>query len=137
MLRPGCYACHFQRIIHIHILNKCIYECSPADALVEAFVRTDVAFRDELDSHRKSRRVIQKDWHPGCTAAVALIVKNKLFVANAGDCRTILCRRGCPVALSRVSLLIYLNCISFIELLRVTILKLVDFDILGSCCKLS
>ncbi|KAB2046808.1 hypothetical protein ES319_A13G001100v1 [Gossypium barbadense] len=75
--------------------------CSPADALVEAFVRTDVAFRDELDSHRKSRRVIQKDWHPGCTAAAALIVKNKLFVANAGDCRTILCRRGCPVALSR------------------------------------
>ncbi|KAK8541982.1 hypothetical protein V6N13_137447 [Hibiscus sabdariffa] len=75
--------------------------CSPADALVEAFVKTDVAFRDELDSHRKSRRVIQKDWHPGCTAAAALIVRNKLFVANAGDCRTILCRRGCPLALSR------------------------------------
>ncbi|KAE8713245.1 Protein kinase and PP2C-like domain-containing protein [Hibiscus syriacus] len=75
--------------------------CSPADALVEAFVKTDVAFRDELDSHRKSRRVIQKDWHPGCTAVAALIIRNKLFVANAGDCRTILCRRGCPLALSR------------------------------------
>ncbi|KAE8684771.1 Protein kinase and PP2C-like domain-containing protein [Hibiscus syriacus] len=75
--------------------------CSPADALVEAFVKTDVAFRDELDSQRKSRRVIQKDWHPGCTAAAALIVRNKLFVAIAGDCRTILCRRGCPLALSR------------------------------------
>ncbi|GMI84670.1 VITAMIN C DEFECTIVE 3 [Hibiscus trionum] len=75
--------------------------CSPADALVEAFVKTDVAFRDELDSQKKSRRVIQKDWHPGCTAAASLIVRNKLFVANAGDCRTILCRRGCPLALSR------------------------------------
>ncbi|KAK8651140.1 hypothetical protein V6N13_140753 [Hibiscus sabdariffa] len=75
--------------------------CSPADALVEAFVKTDVAFRDELDSHKKTRRVIQKDWHPGCTAVASLIVRNKLFVANAGDCRTILCRRGCPLALSR------------------------------------
>ncbi|KAL4341357.1 hypothetical protein GQ457_08G012920 [Hibiscus cannabinus] len=75
--------------------------CSPADALVEAFVKTDVAFRDELESHKKTRRVIQKDWHPGCTAAACLIVRNKLFVANAGDCRTILCRRGCPLALSR------------------------------------
>ncbi|XVE95726.1 hypothetical protein REPUB_Repub02eG0124200 [Reevesia pubescens] len=75
--------------------------CNPADALLEAFVRTDVAFRDELDSHRKSKRVIQKDWHPGCTAATALIVRNKVFVANAGDCRTILCRSGCPLALSR------------------------------------
>ncbi|CAL5418112.1 unnamed protein product [Camellia sinensis] len=60
---------------------------SPSDALLEAFVKTDVAFRNELDSHRKSKGVIQKDWHPGCTAIVALIVRNKLFVANAGDCR--------------------------------------------------
>ncbi|EOY08756.1 Kinase family protein / protein phosphatase 2C (PP2C) family protein isoform 1 [Theobroma cacao] len=75
--------------------------CSPADALLEAFVRTDVAFRNELDSNRNFKRVTQKDWHPGCTAAAALIVRNKLFVANAGDCRTILCRAGCPLALSR------------------------------------
>ncbi|OMO90079.1 hypothetical protein COLO4_19401 [Corchorus olitorius] len=75
--------------------------CSPPDALLEAFVRTDVAFRNVLDSHRKSKRVTQKDWHPGCTAAAALIVRNKLFIANAGDCRTILCRGGSPLALSR------------------------------------
>ncbi|CAL5362927.1 unnamed protein product [Camellia sinensis] len=60
---------------------------SPSDALLEAFVKTDVAFRNELDSHRKSKGVIQKDWHPGCTAIVALVVRNKLFVDNAGDCR--------------------------------------------------
>ncbi|KAI4300929.1 hypothetical protein L6164_034255 [Bauhinia variegata] len=74
---------------------------SPTNALVEAFLRTDVAFRKELDSYHKSKRGIQKDWHPGCTAVVALIVGNKLFVANIGDCRTILCRAGCPVALSK------------------------------------
>ncbi|KAL7225582.1 hypothetical protein ACSBR1_020867 [Camellia fascicularis] len=74
---------------------------SPSDALLEAFVKTDVAFRNELDSHRKSKGVIQKDWHPGCTAIVALIVRNKLFVANAGDCRAMLCRAGSACALSK------------------------------------
>lgn len=74
---------------------------SPRNALVEAFVSTDAAFRNELDTHRKSRRVVQKDWHPGCTAIVALIVTNKLFVANAGDCKTILCRAGKAIPLSK------------------------------------
>ncbi|CAL5411633.1 unnamed protein product [Camellia sinensis] len=74
---------------------------SPSNALLEAFVKTDVAFRNELDSHRKSKGVIQKDWHPGCTAIVALIVRNKLFVANAGDCRAMLCRAGSAYALSK------------------------------------
>lgn len=55
-----------------------------------------------MDSHRKSKGVIQKDWHPGCTAIVALIVRNKLFVANAGDCRAMLCRAGSAYALSKV-----------------------------------
>ncbi|CAL5362961.1 unnamed protein product [Camellia sinensis] len=77
---------------------------SPSDALLEAFVKTDVAFRNELNSHRKSKGVIQKDWHPGCTAIVALIVRNKLFVANAGDCRAMLCRAGSAYALSKIML---------------------------------
>ncbi|XP_058003174.1 protein kinase and PP2C-like domain-containing protein isoform X2 [Hevea brasiliensis] len=74
---------------------------SPIDALFEAFVSTDAAFRNELDSHRKSKGVVQKDWHPGCAAVAALIVRNKLFVANAGDCRTILCRAGDAFPLSK------------------------------------
>ncbi|KAK8468185.1 hypothetical protein PHAVU_007G244300 [Phaseolus vulgaris] len=74
---------------------------SPANALVEAFIRTDAAFRKELDSYRKSNRCIQKDWHPGCTAIAALIVRNKLFVANIGDCRAIICRAGNPISLSK------------------------------------
>ncbi|KAL0453252.1 UNVERIFIED_CONTAM: protein kinase and PP2C-like domain-containing protein [Sesamum latifolium] len=74
---------------------------SPSQALLEAFVKTDIAFRNELNSRRQSKGTIQKDWHPGCTAITALIVKNKLFVANAGDCRTIISRAGKPYALSR------------------------------------
>ncbi|XP_021806875.1 protein kinase and PP2C-like domain-containing protein isoform X2 [Prunus avium] len=74
---------------------------SPSGALFEAFIKTDIAFRAELDFSRKSKRVIPKDWHPGCTAAAALIVGNKRFVANAGDCRTILCRAGHPFVLSK------------------------------------
>ncbi|KAK1276824.1 Protein kinase and PP2C-like domain-containing protein [Acorus gramineus] len=74
---------------------------SPSDALSEAFVKTDVAFREDLASQCSSKRVVQKDWHPGCTAVAALIVRNKLFVANAGDCRTILCRDGLPLPLSK------------------------------------
>lgn len=76
--------------------------CSPSQSLQEAFLKTDVAFREELNLHKKSKRGLQKDWHPGCTAVAALIIENKLFVANAGDCRTILCRSGNPYALTRV-----------------------------------
>jgi len=77
--------------------------CSPAESLVRAFTETDAAFRSVLNCHRKSKGLIKKDWHPGCTAITALLVKNMLYVANAGDCRAILCRAGHAIALSRVS----------------------------------
>lgn len=79
------------------------YSCgiSPAESLLRAFVDTDFEFRSALDSHRKSKYLIKKDWHPGCTAIVAFLVKNKLYIANAGDCRAILCRAGHAIALSR------------------------------------
>lgn len=83
------------------VLQTLSFMGSPAKALAEAFISTDAAFRKELDSYRKSRRCIQKDWHPGCTAITSLIVRNKLFVANIGDCRAILCRAGSPIALSK------------------------------------
>ena len=56
-----------------------------------------------LDSSRKTKGLVQKDWHPGCTAITALLVNDKVYIANAGDCRAILCRNGRVVALSRVS----------------------------------
>ncbi|KAL6006356.1 hypothetical protein ACLOJK_037307, partial [Asimina triloba] len=98
----GAAAAEFSAQALPGFLQSLVSTSSPSDALSEAFLKTDIAFRKELSSHRNSRRVIHKDWHPGCTAIAALIVRNKLFVANAGDCRTILCRCGHPHALSKV-----------------------------------
>ncbi|TVU34014.1 hypothetical protein EJB05_15835 [Eragrostis curvula] len=82
-------------------LKQFCQDTSPTDALQEAFVRTDKSFREELIIHQKSKRIIKKNWHPGCTAVTALIVRNKLFVANAGDCRAILSRAGKPFPMTR------------------------------------
>ncbi|KAL3637101.1 hypothetical protein CASFOL_019400 [Castilleja foliolosa] len=97
----GAAAAEFSAGALPRFLSNNIFTSSPSQALIEAFVKTDISFRDELDSRRKSKAVFQKDWHPGCTAITALVVKNKLFVANAGDCRTILCRAGKSFALSK------------------------------------
>lgn len=83
--------------------------CSPAESLIKAFVETDNAFRRSLDSHRKFKGLIKKDWHPGCTAIAAFLVKSRLYIANAGDCRAILCKAGHSIALSRVSKILNIN----------------------------
>ncbi|CAH9127525.1 unnamed protein product [Cuscuta epithymum] len=80
--------------------SRDMFHC-PSKALTEAFIQTDIAFRKELSFQKKLKGAIKKDCHPGCTAIAALIVKNKLIVANAGDCKTILCRAGNSYALSR------------------------------------
>ncbi|XP_072994595.1 protein kinase and PP2C-like domain-containing protein [Typha latifolia] len=97
----GAAAAEFSARAIPGFLQSSGYTCSPTDALFEAFTKTDVAFRDELVLHRKSKRIVQKDWHPGCTAVTALIVRNKLFVANAGDCRAILSRSGRPFPMTK------------------------------------
>ncbi|TKW22573.1 hypothetical protein SEVIR_4G237500v4 [Setaria viridis] len=64
-----------------------------AKAVSSAFLQTDAAFADacslncELDS--------------GTTALAALVVGRSLLVANAGDCRAVLCRRGKAIEMSR------------------------------------
>ncbi|KAL1339592.1 hypothetical protein AAHE18_U049400 [Arachis hypogaea] len=97
----GAAAAEFSSRAVPSFLRSLVFMGSPANALAEAFLRTDSAFRKELDSYRKSNRCVQKDWHPGCTAITALVVRNKLFVSNIGDCRAILCRAGNPIALSK------------------------------------
>ncbi|XP_061341987.1 protein kinase and PP2C-like domain-containing protein isoform X2 [Gastrolobium bilobum] len=97
----GAAAAEFSSRAVPAVLQTLDFIGSPANALVEAFLKTDAAFRKELDSFRKTNRCMQKDWHPGCTAIAALVVRNKLFVANIGDCRAILCRAGNSIALSK------------------------------------
>ncbi|KAI5396959.1 protein kinase and PP2C-like domain-containing protein isoform X1 [Lathyrus oleraceus] len=97
----GAAAAEFSSRAVPAILQNLGFTDSPANTLVEAFLRTDTAFRKELDSYRKSNRCIQKDMHPGCTAIAAIVSGNRLFVANSGDCRAVLCRAGNPTALSK------------------------------------
>ncbi|KAF3323010.1 Protein kinase and PP2C-like domain-containing protein [Carex littledalei] len=97
----GAAAAEFSaRAIPSFLQNYCRTE-SPSDMLVEAFTKTDTAFREELLLHRNSKRIMKKDWHPGCTAITALVIREKLYVANAGDCRAILNRSGQPFPMSK------------------------------------
>lgn len=74
-------------------------------------MKTDAAFREELLLHCNSKRITRKDWHPGCTAIAALVIGEKLYVANAGDCRAILNRAGQPFPMSKVmKLFLKLTC---------------------------
>ncbi|CAN1828145.1 Probable protein phosphatase 2C 22 [Linum perenne] len=61
--------------------------------IASAFQQTDSAFADacSLDAELAS----------GTTALAALVVGRLLVVANAGDCRAVLCRRGKAVEMSR------------------------------------
>ncbi|KAL8261620.1 hypothetical protein R6Q59_025669 [Mikania micrantha] len=97
----GAAAAEFSVRALPRILKTLDCTSSPTDALKEAFINTDIAFRKELNNQLKSKAFIQKDYHPGCTAITALVVQNRLYVANAGDCRAILCRAGCPYPLSK------------------------------------
>lgn len=56
-----------------------------------AFVRADLALADEETVSSSC----------GTTALTALILGSHLLVANAGDCRAVLCRRGIAVELSQ------------------------------------
>ncbi|KAK8972870.1 hypothetical protein V6N11_057376 [Hibiscus sabdariffa] len=61
--------------------------------IASAFLQTDTAFAEacSLDSALAS----------GATALVALVLGRMLVVANAGDCRAVLCRRGKAIEMSR------------------------------------
>jgi protein phosphatase 1H len=36
----------------------------------------------------------------GCTALVALFILGKMYIANAGDSRAVLCKSRCPIPMS-------------------------------------
>ena len=63
-------------------------------ALAETFLRMDDLMRtekgkDELYKY-KGNNLADRNAYSGCTALVCLVVKNVMFIANAGDCRALL-----------------------------------------------
>ena len=67
----------------------------PAEALREAFAAVDAAFVDAFEKSREGAREGEREGasrFPGCTASAALVWGDVLYVANAGDCRAVLCR---------------------------------------------
>ncbi|KAL6626314.1 hypothetical protein ACP70R_030040 [Stipagrostis hirtigluma subsp. patula] len=64
---------------------------SVEDSIRKAFLRADLALADDSVINRSS----------GTTALTALVLGRQLLIANAGDCRAVLCRKGEAVELSR------------------------------------
>ena len=62
---------------------------------VDAFKRTDADFYGAVHREEDPER------DAGTTALAALVTGDSLLVANAGDCRAVICRRGRAVDLSR------------------------------------
>ena len=74
---------------------------STEDFLKALFVSLDAGFAAESARERQQRlvevggdvKLAGKQAFPGCTAIAAFVYGDELFIANAGDCRGVLCRR--------------------------------------------
>lgn len=76
-----------------YILEDSAFPSSAQKAVKQAFLQTDKEFAEacQIDDRLCS----------GTTALAVLILGRKLLVANAGDCRAVLCKRGKAVNMSR------------------------------------
>ncbi|CAI5470986.1 unnamed protein product [Closterium sp. Yama58-4] len=77
-----------------HVLRDAAFPLHVGSALRNAFLRTD---RELETAHTAEGHAMDS----GTTALTVLLLGRSLYVANAGDCRAVLCRRGQAVELSR------------------------------------
>mmetsp|Transcript_14692 Transcript_14692/g.36607 ORF Transcript_14692/g.36607 Transcript_14692/m.36607 type:complete len:289 (-) Transcript_14692:520-1386(-) len=74
-----------------NLLSNVSFLSDPAKAMVEAYESTDAQYlKQDAASNRED----------GCTAVTAVLLGTRLFIANVGDSRAVLCRAGKAVALS-------------------------------------
>ncbi|CAK9220497.1 unnamed protein product [Sphagnum troendelagicum] len=76
-----------------YILDDIAFPTAIEDAVKSAFLRLDDAFANACS--------VDHDLSSGTTALTAFLSGRNLLVANAGDCRAVLCRRGKAVEMSR------------------------------------
>ncbi|KAI5083271.1 hypothetical protein GOP47_0003014 [Adiantum capillus-veneris] len=75
------------------LLQNAAFPFSVEKALHNAFLETDAAFAEACS--------LDEGLSSGTTALTVLVLGREVFVANAGDCRAILCRKGKPKEMSR------------------------------------
>lgn len=84
-------SCFVRNNILKYIINDNHFPVSVHKAVKSAFIRADHALADSPSLDRSS----------GTTALAALIFGRSLLIANAGDCRAVLSKRGRAIELSR------------------------------------
>jgi len=74
-------------------------QCAPADsdmkqAMSEAFSETDKELLEEMQKQCHTSPPKDMDMSAGCVGCVALVGDARIHIANLGDCRAIMCRKG-------------------------------------------
>lgn len=87
---------HFPAILAEHMTGS-----HPAKTLEQQEVVSDILVTTLKETHSRLRRD-HPDKHPmdGCTAVVCLEYEGRLWTANLGDSRAVLCRNGRTIALT-------------------------------------
>ncbi|KAJ7569731.1 hypothetical protein O6H91_01G091200 [Diphasiastrum complanatum] len=75
------------------ILDDVDFPSSITEAVRHAYLQTDHAFAEAC--------LLDQELSSGTTALTVLITGRQLLVANAGDCRAVLCKRGKAIEMSR------------------------------------
>ncbi|KAH7430032.1 hypothetical protein KP509_09G079600 [Ceratopteris richardii] len=76
-----------------YIVTDVAFPIAIEEAVQHAFLETDAAFAEACSAN--------KSLSSGTTAITVLILGREIFVANAGDCRAVLCRKGKAIEMSR------------------------------------